>query len=83
MPKEQGKNFEEHNVKAGALLCPVCCIEFRELEIDFEFDGKIIHNVKMLQCPECKKELFTQEQHEIIAKGLCKTNNSSKQITFH
>ena len=42
--------------KAGALLCPSCCVELVEVEFDLEVDGVILHNVKALQCPDCGEE---------------------------
>lgn len=55
-PKHEGE------LKAGALLCPVCCVEFQEIQVDVEWEGKILHNVKMLRCPICEEETFTPEQ---------------------
>jgi hypothetical protein len=54
--------------KAGALLCPVCCVEYVEIEFDFEIDGIVLHNVKALRCPACQEEQFTPEQIAAIAK---------------
>jgi hypothetical protein len=58
------------STKAGALLCPTCCIEYLEVEFDFEVDGVILHNVKALRCPACDEEVFTPEQYETIAKKI-------------
>ncbi len=55
-------------IKASALLCPSCCVEYVEVEFDFEVDGVILHNVKALRCPECDEEVFTPEQCEAIRK---------------
>lgn len=63
------------SVKANALLCPTCCVEYAEVEFDLEVDGVILHNVKALQCPSCKQELFTPEQQEQIRRGV---NDSTK-----
>ena len=57
-------------LKAGALICPTCCVEYIEVEFDFEFDGVILHDVKALKCPVCQEELFTPEQYEDIQKRL-------------
>lgn len=57
-------------LKAGTLICPTCCVEYDEIEFDFEFNGVILHNVKALKCPLCHKELFTPEQYETILKRL-------------
>jgi len=56
------------SVKANALLCPTCCVEFVEVEFDFELDGVILHNVKALKCPACEEEVFTPEQCAEIRK---------------
>jgi autonomous glycyl radical cofactor GrcA len=55
-------------MKASALLCPACCVEYVEVEFDFEVDGVILHNVKALRCPTCEEEVFTPEQYEAIRK---------------
>ena len=60
--------------KAGALLCPVCCVEYEEVEFDFEVDGVVLHNVKALRCPSCQEERFTPEQTEAITKRACDSN---------
>ncbi len=65
-------------VKAGALMCPVCCVEYVEVEVDFEYDGTILRNVKMLRCPSCEEELFTPEQQEAISERLNGAAKSSK-----
>jgi hypothetical protein len=57
-------------MKASALLCPTCCVEYVEVEFDFEVDGVILHNVKALRCPACEEELFTPEQHEEVRKRI-------------
>jgi hypothetical protein len=56
--------------KANALLCPVCCIEYEEVEFDFEVDGTILHNIKALRCPACQQEAFSPEQQEAIKKQI-------------
>jgi YgiT-type zinc finger domain-containing protein len=65
MPKETNTQ-PKGTVKAGALMCPVCCVEYVEVEVDFEYDGAILENVKMLRCPSCEEELFTPEQQDAI-----------------
>jgi hypothetical protein len=62
-------------LKAGALLCPVCCVEFLEIEIDFEIDGVIVRDVKVLRCPVCQDEQFTPEQQKAIEEKLGNTPN--------
>ncbi len=56
--------------KADALLCPLCCIEYVEIEFDMELEGVVLHNVKALRCPGCEEELFTPQQHEAIRKKI-------------
>jgi hypothetical protein len=56
--------------KAGALLCPLCCIEYVEVEFDCEVDGVVVRNVKALRCPNCKEEVFTPQQQETIQKRI-------------
>jgi len=55
---------------AGALLCPICCVEYVEIEFDMEVEGIILHKIKALRCPECEEELFTPEQYAIIKKRI-------------
>ena len=67
------RNHENPNYqtfKAGALMCPVCCVEYLEIEVDFEYDGAILNNVRILRCPVCQEELFTPEQHDTIKTRL-------------
>jgi hypothetical protein len=54
--------------KPGALLCPVCFVEFVEVTFDCEIDGVILHDVKALRCPKCQEEVFSPEQQEEIQK---------------
>ena len=61
--------------KANALLCPHCCVEYDNVEIDLEFEGLIFHNVKALRCPVCMEELLTPEQYATIA---VKASDSAK-----
>lgn len=62
-------NLQNRGTKANALLCPVCCVEYVEVEFDFEVDGVILHNVKALKCPRCEEEVFTQAQVEAIREN--------------
>jgi hypothetical protein len=57
-------------IKAGALICLTCCVEFIEVEVDFEVDGEIFRNIKVLRCPVCQDEQFTPQQQEDIEKRL-------------
>jgi hypothetical protein len=65
------------NAKASALLCPICCVEYVEVEFDFEDDGVILHNVKALRCPCCGEEVFTPKQVEVIKKRIADFSQST------
>ena len=56
--------------KAGALLCPSCCIEYDEVMFDCEVDGIVLRDVKALRCPNCEVEIFSPDQQEIIRKRI-------------
>jgi len=56
--------------KAGALLCPLCCVEYVEVQFDCEIDGEVLHDVKALKCPRCEEEVFSPEQQEEIRKRI-------------
>lgn len=56
--------------KAGALLCPSCCVEYVEVQFDCEIDGEVLHDVKALKCPRCEEEVFSPEQQEEIRKRI-------------
>jgi hypothetical protein len=73
--KSLEKNSQNNALKANALLCPSCCVEYVEVEFDFEVDGIILHNVKALRCPACQEELFTPKQVEAIKSRI---NESAK-----
>ena len=51
-------------------MCPVCCVEFIEVEVDFDVDGAILKNIKVLRCPICEEEHFTPDQLETIKELL-------------
>jgi hypothetical protein len=70
----------ERSLKAGALLCPTCCVEYEEVSVDFEVEGEVLCDVKVLRCPVCKDEQFTPEQQEAIQKQCFRKNrvNPSK-----
>ncbi|HKM60015.1 MAG TPA: hypothetical protein VJY36_04000 [Candidatus Bathyarchaeia archaeon] len=67
---EKNSLNKQAGTKASALLCPVCCVEYVEVEFDFEVDGVILHNVKALRCLACEEERFTPEQYEAIKKRI-------------
>jgi autonomous glycyl radical cofactor GrcA len=56
----------EGALKAGALMCPKCCVEYLEVEVDFEDGGTVLHDVEVLRCPTCEEEVFTPEQYDAI-----------------
>jgi hypothetical protein len=67
---EKNSQSKEAGTKAGALLCPVCCVEYVEVEFDLEVDGVVLRNVKALRCPACEEERFTPEQFEAVRKKI-------------
>ena len=67
-------DHSEKTLKAGTLLCPICCVKYIEIEFDFEIDGIVLQNVKALKCPICQEELFTPEQYETIQKRIRTSN---------
>lgn len=67
-------------LKAGALLCPKCCVEYQEAEVDIQCDEKVLHNVKVLRCPVCEEELFTPAQHDAIMAHVRAANENSKSM---
>jgi YgiT-type zinc finger domain-containing protein len=67
---EKNSPNKQNSLKANALLCPVCCVEYVEIEIDFEVEGVILRNVKALRCPACEEEAFTPEQFEAIKQKI-------------
>jgi hypothetical protein len=73
--KDNNDAKRELVLKAGALLCPVCCVEFIEVEVDFEADGAVLQNVKILRCPVCQEELFTPEQQQAIKEKIQNQSN--------
>ncbi len=69
MPNKRNAKTE-NEVKAGALLCPNCCAELQEVNIDAELDGRVLRNVRILRCSICQEEIFTQQQlREAIRKS--------------
>ncbi len=66
---------KEAGTKAGALLCPVCCVECVEVEFDLEVNGAVLRNVRALRCPACGEERFTPEQVEAIRKRTSDSNS--------
>jgi len=64
------KNSVNNCAKAGALMCPVCYVEYVEVHFDFELDGAVLRDVEALRCPVCGEEVFSPEQQETIRKRL-------------
>ena len=58
------------SIKANAILCPTCCVEYLEVQFDLEVDRAILYNVKALRCPKCREEKFTPKQAEEIMKRI-------------
>ncbi|MCW3995923.1 MAG: hypothetical protein NWE98_07210 [Candidatus Bathyarchaeota archaeon] len=69
---EKNSHNRPAGIKANALLCPNCCVEYVKVRFDFEFVGAILHNVEALRCPTCKEELFTTEQLNAITAQISK-----------
>jgi hypothetical protein len=67
---EKNSPNKQRNTKANALLCPLCCVKYVEVEFDLEIDGLFLHNVKALRCPSCREEVFAPEQYDAIAKRI-------------
>ncbi len=66
----KNSSSKPEGTRAGALLCPSCCIEYLEVQFDFEIDGIVLRDVKALRCPLCKEEVFSPEQQETIIKKI-------------
>jgi len=64
------------DAKAGALLCPACCVEYVEVQFDCELDGVVLHDVKALRCPNCEEEVLTPQQQQAVTNRL----NSIKRL---
>jgi hypothetical protein len=56
----------EVTLKAGALMCPVCCVELLKVEVDFDVNGVVLRDVKVLRCPVCQDEQFSPEQLDAV-----------------
>ena len=67
MPKSSPS---ENGTKAGALLCPTCCLEYVEVVFDCEVEGVVLRDVKALRCPSCMEEVFSPKQQEEVKKKL-------------
>ncbi|MFA5572456.1 MAG: YgiT-type zinc finger protein [Crenarchaeota archaeon] len=68
MAKNSAKNNK--STKAGALLCPTCCVEYVAITFDFEIDNVVLKDVKALRCPSCNEEIFSPDQQEEIRKRI-------------
>ena len=62
--------IKEPAIKAGALLCPVCCVELIEVKADFDLDGEVLHDVKILRCPVCQEEQLDEQQYDAVEKKI-------------
>jgi hypothetical protein len=56
------------DTKAGALLCPICCVEYVEVVFDLEVGDVVLYDVAALRCPVCAEEVFSPQQQEEIRK---------------
>ncbi len=45
-------------------------MEYVEVEVDFDFEGIVLHDVKVLRCPVCQDEQITPGQLEAVKKKL-------------
>ena len=72
---EKNSHNKTSGTKANALLCPHCCVEYDNIEIDLVFEGVILHNVKALRCPVCLQEQLTPERY---AEILLQASNPAK-----
>lgn len=64
------KNSLNKIIKANALLCPFCCVEYEEVVFSLAIDGAVLRDVKALRCPLCEEELFSPEQAEAVLREL-------------
>ncbi|MCW4029650.1 MAG: hypothetical protein NWE92_08395 [Candidatus Bathyarchaeota archaeon] len=69
------KSSRNRGIKADALLCPSCCVEYVAVKFDLDIDGSILHDVDALKCPSCGEEMFTPQQLQTIQK---RSENASK-----
>ena len=60
-------------MKANALLCPTCCVEYVEVAFDLEVDGAVLRDVAALRCPSCEEEVFTPQQMEVIRQRILRS----------
>ena len=67
---EKNSPSKQTDTRAGALLCPTCCVEYVEVELELVVDGIILNNVKALRCPSCEEEAFTPQQYEEVMKRI-------------
>jgi hypothetical protein len=67
---EKNSPIKEEGTKAGAYLCPLCCVEYVEVEFDLEVEGVVLNKIKALRCPACTEERFTPEQYETIMERI-------------
>jgi hypothetical protein len=60
-------------LKAGAPICPICLVELLEAEVDVEINGTILRKLKVLRCPICLEEQFTEQQQKALEQQLRQT----------
>jgi hypothetical protein len=69
------KKLSSKNTKANALLCPCCCVEYVNIELDLEIEGEVLRNVKALRCPCCGEEQFSPNQLEAVSREISKVKS--------
>jgi hypothetical protein len=74
------KNSQNKITKAGALLCPFCCVEYEEVVFNLAIDREVLRNVKALKCPLCEEEVFSPEQIEAVLRELADNFSISSLI---
>ena len=62
--QKRKRNFDRKNIKSGAMLCPFCYVQYKEVEVDFEVYGTILYNVKIVKCPSCGDHVEKNYSHK-------------------
>jgi hypothetical protein len=73
---KKSRPVNERAIKAGALLCPVCCVELIDVKADFDLDGEVLHDVKILRCPVCQEEQLGEQQYSAVEKKISALKHS-------
>jgi hypothetical protein len=56
-------------------------VEYVEVGVDFDVEGTILREVKVLRCPICQDEQFTAEQQQQI-KEILRTQPKKRRVNF-